>query len=241
MAKACHAVLVCLLAGVLTVTPARPQPSPGTADLPAAVDKLFAAWDRRDSPGCALLVLRDGKVVHQRGYGMANLEHGIPITPATVFNIASVSKQFTCFLVLLLVEAGLLSLDDDVRRHVPEVPDFGKPITLRHLMHHTSGLREDWSMLTLAGWRTEDVVTRGDVLDLLRRQRDLNFEPGRQFLYCNTGYQLLAQVVERVSGKSLREFAREKVFAPLGMKDTVFKDDHRLLVPGRADCYAPRA
>ncbi|MCI0456837.1 MAG: beta-lactamase family protein [Gemmataceae bacterium] len=233
-------LLVIVLCGLLALIPARGQPSAAQGGDPrAAVDKLFATWDRRDSPGCALAVLRDGKVLHQRGYGMADLEHEVPITPSTVFNIASVSKQFTVFLILLLAHAGLLSLDDDVRRHVPEVPDFGKVITLRHLIHHTSGLREDWSLLTLAGWRSEDVIRTQDVLDLVRRQKELNFEPGSQYLYCNTGYHLLAQTVQRVSGKSLRAHAQEKVFAPLAMTRTVFQDDHRMIIKGRASSYGP--
>ena len=148
----------------------------------AAVDRIFAAWDRRDSPGAALAILRDGNIVYQRGYGMADLDHGIPIGASTVFNIASLSKQFTVFLILLLAQAGLLDLDDDVRRHVPELPDFGKTITLRHLIHHTSGLREDWSLLGLAGWRSEDLITQRDVLGLIFRQKELNFAPGEQHL-----------------------------------------------------------
>src|SRR5262249_35209206 len=146
----CLIGVLCLLVGVM---PVRSQDKAGkTPELPAAVDRLFAPWDRKDSPGCALAVIRDGQIIHQRGYGMADLEHGIAITSATVFNIASVSKQFTVFLIMLLVHAGLLSLDDDVRLHVPEVPEFGKTITVRHLIHHTSGLREDWSLLTLSGF-----------------------------------------------------------------------------------------
>ena len=205
-----------------------------------AVDKLFAPWARDDSPGCAVAVIRDGKIVHQAGYGMADLENGVPIRPATVFNIASVSKQFTVFLILLLVNAGLLSLDDDVRKHVPDMPDFGKKITIRHLIHHTSGLREDWAMLTLAGWRSEDVITRDDVFNLLRRQKELNYAPGDDYSYCNTGYHLLAQVVQKASGKSLREYGREHLFEPLGMKQTIFQDDHRMIIKGRAQSYAPK-
>lgn len=226
-------VLVVLLCALLTITRA-------SAQTPADVDRLFAAWDRKDSPGCAVAVIRDGKILHQRGYGMADLEHNRPITPDTVFNIASVSKHFTVFLILLLVHAGLLSLDDDVRRFVPEVPDFGKTITVRQLIHHTSGLREDWSMLTLAGWRSEDVILREDVFQLIRRQKELNFAPGEDYSYCNTGYHLLAEIARKVSGKSLRELGQERIFEPLGMKQTVFQDDHRQIIPGRAASYAPK-
>jgi CubicO group peptidase (beta-lactamase class C family) len=212
----------------------------GQADKNARVDQLFARWNKTDSPGCALAVLQDGKLVYESGYGMANLEQRTPITPATIFNIASVSKQFTAFLIMLLVAAGQLDLDDDVRRHVPQMPDFGKTITVRHLVHHTSGLREDWSLLALAGWRAEDVVTERDVLDLLYRQRELNFEPGSEYLYCNSGYMLMGQIVRKVSGKSVRQLAQEKIFTPLEMKNSVLQDDNHMLIPSRAASYRPQ-
>jgi CubicO group peptidase (beta-lactamase class C family) len=219
--------------------PGSPGGQGGPGDTAARVDQLFAPWNKAHSPGCAVAVLQDGKVIHQRGYGMANLEHAIPITPATVFNIASVSKQFTVFLIMLLVTSGQLGLDDDVRTHVPELHDFGKKITVRHLIHHTSGLREDWSLLALAGWRTEDVVTQRDVLDLVYRQKELNFAPGSEYLYCNTGYMLLGKILEKVGGKSQRQLAQERIFAPLGMTASVFQDDHRMLIPKRALSYRP--
>lgn len=224
--------LVVALCVLLTVTRATAQS--------VEVDALFAKWARNDSPGCAVAVFQNGKIIHQRGYGMADLENGVAITPETVFNIASISKQFTVFLILLLAQAGLLSLDDDVRRHVPELPDFGKTITVRHLIHHTSGLREDWSMLTLAGWRSEDVITRDDVFGLIRRQKELNFAPGEDYTYCNSGYHLLAEIVRKKTGQSVREFGQAKVFEPLGMKQTVFQDDHRQLIKGRAQSYASK-
>ncbi len=224
----CIVGLLCIL---LAVTRASAQS--------AEVDKLFAPWARNDSPDCAIAVIRHGKIVHRKCYGMADLEHGIAITPTTLFNIASVSKQFTVFLILLLVNAGLLSLDDDVRRHVPEVPDFGEKITVRHLIHHTSGLREDWSMLTLAGWRGEDVITRNGVFHLLRRQKDLTFTPGEDYPYCNTGYHLLAEIARKVTGQSLRQYGRHNLFDPLGMKQTVFQDEHRQIIKGRAASSAP--
>jgi CubicO group peptidase (beta-lactamase class C family) len=227
--------LIGLLCVLMAVSRASAQPSPD------AVDQLFAPWAKRDTPGCALAVIHDGKIVHKRGYGMADLEHGIPIEPDTVFNIASVSKQFTVFLIMLLAQAGLLSLDDDVRRHVPDLPDFGKSITIRHLIHHTSGLREDWSMLTLSGWRSEDVITRDDVFALIRRQKTLNFDPGEDYTYCNTGYHLLAQIVQKVSGKELRVLSQEKIFEPLAMKQTVFQDHHRMVIKGKAVSYTPKA
>jgi CubicO group peptidase (beta-lactamase class C family) len=217
------------------------QPAPGDMkSLSAKVDQLFAKWDKTDSPGAAVAILKDGKTLHQRGYGMANLEWGLSISTATVFLIASLSKHFTVFCILLLAQGGTLSLDDDVRQHVPEVPNFGKTITVRHLIHHTSGLREYLPLATYAGWRSGDALTERDLLDLVSKQKELNFEPGSQYLYCNTGYELLGLIVKRASGKSLRDFAHEKVFEPLGMKNTQFRDDYRMLVKNWAASYTLR-
>jgi CubicO group peptidase (beta-lactamase class C family) len=204
------------------------------------VDEIFSEWDRPDSPGCALAVVKGGEVVYKRGYGMANLEYDVPITPRTIFHVASVSKQFTDFAIAILADEGRLSLDDEVRAHVPELPDFGEPITIRHLIHHTSGIRDQWELLVAAGWRMDDVITTDDVLELVGRQRELNFRPGSEYLYCNTGYTLMAVIVERVTGSSLREFCAERIFEPLGMLDTHFHDDHREIVRGRAYSYSPR-
>ncbi|UCH57693.1 MAG: beta-lactamase family protein [Candidatus Bathyarchaeota archaeon] len=204
------------------------------------VDEVFATWDKPDSPGCALAVMKDGEVIYKRGYGMANLEYGISITPTTIFHVASVSKQFTAMAVAILASEGKLSLDDNVRKHVQELPDFGEIITIRHLVHHTSGLRDQWALLVAAGWRMDDVITTGDVMELVREQRELNFEPGSEFLYCNTGYTLMAVIVERVSGKSFREFCAKRIFQPLGMDNTHFHDDHRMIVRNRAYSYAPK-
>ena len=214
---------------------------PGTAqpDGPGPrVDALFAPWTGPRTPGCAVSVMRGGELVFARGYGAANLEYDVPITPSTVFHVASVSKQFTALAVALLAADGEVSWDDDVRRHVPELPDFGAPITLRHLAHHTSGIRDQWAMLQMAGWRWGgDVIRQSDVLDLLSRQTALNFAPGSDYLYSNSGYTLLAVVVERVSGQTLRAFTSARLFGPLGMTRTVFRDDHTMLVRDRAYAY----
>lgn len=204
-----------------------------------AIDALFADWDRPGSPGAALLILDADRVVYKRGYGSANLEYGIPITPETIFHVASVSKQFTCMAIALLADEGKLSLDDEIHRHLPELPDFGHPISIRHLVHHTSGLRDQWELLRLAGWRMDDVITRQQILRLVGQQRGLNFVPGSEHLYCNTGYTLMAEIVERVSGQPLRAFAQERIFAPLGMSSTHFHDDHEEIVPNRAYSYKP--
>ena len=209
-------------------------------NLQGQVDEIFVDRDSPDSPGCAVSVMEDGAIVYKRGYGMANLEYGVPITPSSIFHVASVSKQFTVFAVLLLAEEGKLSLDDDVREYVEEVPDFGTTLTIRQLIHHTSGLRDQWSLLRLAGWRFEaDVITQGDVLDITSRQTSLNFNPGDEYLYSNTGYTLLGVIVERISGQSLRDFTEERIFEPLGMDDTHFHDDHRMIVKNRAYAYGP--
>ncbi|MFN3651765.1 MAG: serine hydrolase domain-containing protein [Armatimonadota bacterium] len=214
-------------------------PGADAASLTRKVDRLFTLSAGKDGPGCAVAVVRDGKTVYQRGFGTANLEYGTHIRPDTPFHIASVSKQFTAFAVHLLAAEGKLSLDEDVHKYLPELHDFGKRITVRHLLHHTSGLRDQWDLLSLAGWRYEDVITEDDILSLVWRQRELNFEPGTEQVYSNTGYTLLGLVVKRVSGQSLREFCHERIFRPLRMEHTHFHDDHREVVPGRAYSYFP--
>ncbi|HSI47355.1 MAG TPA: serine hydrolase domain-containing protein, partial [Ideonella sp.] len=173
---------------------------------PAAIDRLFATWDKPDSPGVALAVVRDGKIAYSRGYGMANLEYGVANSPTTVFHVASVSKQFTAFAIHLLASDGKLSLDDEVRKHLPELAIQGPPITIRQLLHHTSGLRDQWDLLTLAGLRLDDGITENDILGLLWQQKELNFPPGEELLYSNSGYSLLGLIVRRVSGQSLAAF-----------------------------------
>ncbi|HSQ19107.1 MAG TPA: serine hydrolase domain-containing protein [Blastocatellia bacterium] len=221
---------------------AQSNQSPSSTETPVTtrVDAVFARFDKPDSPGCALAVIRDGQIIYKHGYGMSNLEYGIPISPSSIFHIASISKEFTAMAALMLAQQGKLSLDDDVRKYVPEVPDFGQRITIRHLIHHTSGLRDQWSLLELAGWREDDVITEGDILDLISRQKGLNFNPGDEHLYSNTGYTLLAVIVKRVSGQSLREFADANIFKPLGMSRTHFHDDHSMLVKDRTSAYQPR-
>lgn len=215
--------------------------TPKLAALPQQVDALFAEWDRWDSPGAAVAVWHQGQLVYKRGYGCANLEYQIPITPTTVFHVASVSKQFTTAAIVYLAQQGELSLDDDIRRYLPFVPDFGPTITIRHLANHTSGLRDQWQLLAMAGWRLDDVITREQIHKLVRRQQALNFAPGEKYMYCNTGYTLLADTVEAVSGQSFPEFTQEQFFKPLGMVHTHFHDDHELIVPNRAYSYAPEA
>jgi len=201
----------------------------------AQVDKIFAAWDKADTPGLALAVLRDGQVEYSRGYGLAQLEYGVRITPSTVFHVASLSKQFTAFAIQLLVQDGKLALDDPVRKVVPELQL--PAITIRQLLNHTSGLRDQWSLLTLAGLRLDDVITEADILGLLAQQRELNFAPGDEELYSNSGYTVLALIVRRVSGLPLSSFAQQRIFGPLGMTSTHFQDSYGTPVKGRAYSY----
>lgn len=203
------------------------------------IDALFRAWDRPDSPGCALGIYEDGESLYMRGYGCAHLEYGVPITPSTVFHVASLSKQFTAMAVGLLARSGRLSLDEDIRRYIPELPE-GPPLTIRHFLHHLSGLRDQWDLLRLAGWRPADLRTTGDILRLVTRQKAQNFAPGTRFQYINTGYTLLGIAIERVTGVSLREYTEEHLFKPLGMRHTAFQDDHQRILPGRAQAYSMR-
>lgn len=215
--------------------------APKDESLTDRVDKLFAQWNKQDSPGCALGIIKDGRLVYGHGYGMANLSYGIPIQSNSVFLIASISKQFTAMAVLMLVQQGKLSLDDDIRKYVPEMPNFGAPLTIRQLLHHTSGIRDEEAMLPLAGFREHDVITERDILELVAAQQDLNYRPGEDFLYSNTGYTLLSIVVKRITGKTLREFSEANIFKPLGMVYTHFVDDHTTILKNWTPGYDPIA
>jgi len=203
------------------------------------VDKLFSKWDSTVSPGAALAIIKDGKIIYKRGYGMANLEHNIPLTPTSVFRIGSTSKQFTASCIAILSLQGKISLDDDIRKYIKELPKYEKPITIRHLLHHTSGIRDYLTLSSIAATPDDQFYTPGDSVELLSRQRGLNFLPGEEHLYSNSGYLLLGVIVERASGKSLNDFAQTHIFKPLGMKNTHFHDDHTMVVKNRADGYSP--
>ncbi|WP_232520980.1 serine hydrolase domain-containing protein [Flagellimonas nanhaiensis] len=200
------------------------------------VDSLFANLTT-DTPGAALSVTIKGDIIFSKGYGSANLEYGIPIDVNSIFHVASISKQVTAYLILLLNQQGKLALEDDIRDYLPEVPDFGATITIKHLMDHTSGLRDQWILLSIAGWRLDDVITQNQIMRMIGRQKELNFSPGDDFMYCNTGYTLLAEIIERVSGKSFSDFARDKVFEPLQMHNTFFYSDHETIVKNRVYSY----
>ena len=200
------------------------------------IDRLFSNYGST-TPGVAVAVVRDGKIIFKKGYGTANLEYDMPITTKTVFQIASVSKQFTAFSIYLLEKQAKISLEDDIRKYVPEVPDFGKTIRIKHLLAHTGGIKDQWALLALAGWRMDDVITTQHILKLASKQKELNFEPGSRYLYSNSGYTLLAEIVRRVSGGSFAEFTKKNIFVPLEMNDTQFYDDYERIVKNRADSY----
>lgn len=201
------------------------------------VDSLFSRYTTT-TPGCAVAIIKNGELVFKKGYGIANLEYNVPITSSSIFHIASESKQYVTFCMLLLEQQGKLSIDDDIRKYLDYVPDFGKKITIRHLIHHTSGLRDQWQLLANAGWQLDDVITQEHVIKLISKQKALNFEPGEEHMYCNTGYTLMAEIVKKASGLSLREYTDKYIFKPLEMSNTHFHDNYRELVPDRTYSYS---
>ena len=229
-----------LLVSLVLLAACAPGDAPPVApDVARAIDAVFDDMDRPDVPGASVAVIQDGRLLYSKGFGSAQLEHRVPVTPQTIFHVASVSKQFTAMAVTLLAEEGVLDLDDPVQEHLPWVPDLGRPVTVRQLIHHTSGIRDQWELLGMAGWRFDDVITTAHIKTLMGRQEGLNFEPNSEYLYSNMGYTLLAQIAETLGGSPFPDFARERIFEPLGMDRTHFHDDHQMIVPGRAYSYAP--
>ena len=238
-----HAALVALFASLLAGGLWAGRPGPAAAQLSperaARVDSVFADLNRTDGPGCALGVVRDGQLAYAKGYGSSNLDYKRPITPETNFYMGSVSKQFVAAAVVLAARQGHLSLGDPVRKWLPDLPDYdGRTITLRHLIHHTSGLRDYLTLADLAAWNPDSFHDTEEYLDLVYRQQGLNFDPGAKYRYSNTNYLLLAQVIEEATGSTLREFANNQMFGPLGMRDTHFHDDRTHVIRNRAVGYA---
>ena len=228
-------VAAVLLQGQVAPGGAPPDVSP---QLSRAIDSLFARWNTTSLPGCTIGVSRDRHQIVSRAYGMADLEHGIANQPDSIIEAGSVSKQFTAAAVLLLSLNGKLSLDDPVRKYIPEVPDYGVPLTIRHLITHTSGLRDWGTIAAIGGWpRTSRAYTHAHVLDIVSRQKALNFTPGTEFSYSNTGYNLAAVLVSRVTGKDFAEYTREAIFEPLGMTRTSWRDDFTRVVRDRSIAY----
>ena len=235
--RAVHVHLLLLVVAATTAAAARQAP----AGDPAAVDKVFERWATGTTPGCAVGVGRRGQPVLRRAYGMADLEHEVRNTPETIFEAGSVSKQFTAAAVALLAKDGKLSLDDPIRKYFPELPEYEAPITIRQMLMHMSGLRDWGAVAAIGGWpRTSRAYTHDHVLEIISRQKALNFRPGAQYSYSNSGYNLAAMLVTRVSGMSFAEFSRARLFEPLGMTRTSWRDDFRRVIKGRAVAYADR-
>ena len=229
----------CLILLLLLLTyPLFAQTAESELSIEEKVDQVFASFDSTNSPGCAVSVIQDGNIVYKQGYGMANLDHDVPIRTDTVFHVASVSKEFTAASIALLALEGKLSLDDPVQKYLPWLPHFNHRITIRNLVHHNSGIRDQWTLLGMSGWRySRDLISDEDVIYLLEKQRDLNFEPGERYLYSNSGYTLMSLIVQKVSGKTLREFTTEHIFRPLGMDRTHFRDNFSEIVKDQAYGY----
>ena len=205
-------------------------------DIEKKIDSLFLRYNN-NTPGVAVAVVKDGKIVFKKGYGMANLEHNVPITANSVFDIASVSKQFTAFSIWLLQSEGKLTTEDYVNKYIPELPEYAKKIKIKHLLAHTSGLRDHGALVSMAGFFITDLMHTNQVLKMMNRQKGLEMEPGSTFRYCNSSYILLTEIVQRITGKTYAEYTSEKIFKPLGMTNTRFADNHQLIIKNRVDSY----
>lgn len=201
------------------------------------IDSLFQVWNQPNHPGGTIGVMKNGKTIFLKAYGLASLDYLIPTSTETIYNTASVSKQFTSMGIVLLHLQGKLSVDDDIRKYVPELPDFGETITIRHLMHHTSGLRSLHALLGLAGWRSDDRRDNEDLYRFMERQQDLNFKPGEEYLYCNTGFMYLAKIIETVTEEKFTPWMKYNVFEPLGMYNTYVEDQYSRVIPQNATSY----
>ncbi|MCD2259163.1 serine hydrolase domain-containing protein [Psychroserpens luteolus] len=205
--------------------------------LEGQIDEIFASWDNPKSAGGAVGVMKNGEVIYSKAFGAASLEYNIPNSPETLFNIGSVSKQFTAMGIVLLHEQGKLSVDDDIRKYLTDLPDFGHKITIRHLLHHTSGLRSLHALFGIAGWRDDDSKTNADLRRVMKYQTDLNFKPGDEYLYCNTGYMFMADIIEEVTGEKFSDWMKKSVFDPLGMTNSYAEDKYNRIVPNNATSY----
>ncbi|MBL4662400.1 MAG: serine hydrolase [Flavobacteriaceae bacterium] len=205
-----------------------------------SIDSIFIEWNKPDVPGCALGIIKDGKLIYSKGYGIGDLEHDIEITPSSVFYIGSVSKQFVTFSILLLEEQGKLDLDDRIQKYPPGFPEYDTPLTIRHFIHHTSGVRDYLTMMYLKGRNYLDNTDVDEVYELIKSQKELNFSPGEKYLYSNSRYFMLAMIVEKAADQSLKIFAHENIFQPLGMRNTLFYDDNTDLIKNRVFSYSKK-
>ena len=201
------------------------------------VDQIFNQWNHKNSPGAALSIIKDGKIIYSKGYGMADLEHDIPVTDSTIFYIGSVSKQFVTMCILLLEEQGKLKLNDKVQKYLSDFPEYESPITIQHFIHHTSGVRDNLTLWELAGNSILDHIDKEEMYQMIKRQKTLNFPPGEKYLYSNSCYFMLALIIEKVSGESLKSFAQKNIFQPLSMNHTFFGDDNTKIIKNRAFSY----
>ena len=227
--------LVFFLTSISTIIHLSAQPIPDSTLK--KIDSLFIKWNNVNSPGCTVGIVRNDSLIFSKGYGMANLEYAIPNSPATIFHMASVSKQFTAYAIVLLAGMGKLHLDDDVRKHLSWFPDLKEKITIRHLLNHTSGIRDQWQLLAISGTRLDDVITQDHIVKILGQQQALNFKPGEKYSYSNSGYTMLAEIVKTVSGQTLRAFTDSAIFKPLGMNSTHFHDDYTEIEKNRSYSY----
>ena len=210
----------------------------GQIEENTAVDNIFADWNKPDVPGCAIGIIKNGELIYAKGYGIGDLEHDIAIMPSSIFYLGSVSKQFVTFSILLLEEKGKLNLDDKIQKFLPDFPEYESPLTIRHFIHHTSGVRDYLTLMYLMGRNYLDHIENDEVYELIKRQSALNFSPGEEYLYSNSCYFMLAMIVEKAGGQSLKEFAGENIFEPLGMFNTLFYDDNTDIIINRVFSYA---
>ncbi|MEJ0079947.1 MAG: serine hydrolase [Puia sp.] len=201
------------------------------------IDRLFLKWNTANSPGCTVGIVRNDSLIFSKGYGMANLEYAISNEPLTLYHMASVSKQFTAFSIVLLARQGKLKLDDDIRKWLPWFPDLKEKITIRNLLNHTSGIRDQWQLLAISGTRLDDVITQDQIIKILSKQQALNFKPGDKYSYSNSGFTMLAEIVKAASGQTLRQFTDSAIFKPLGMTSTHFHDDYTEIEKNRSYSY----
>ena len=209
-------------------------------DINGKVDSIFSKWNNIRSPGCAVAIIKNQKVVYEKGFGSASLEYKIPITPKTVFAVASISKQFTAFAIALLLERGKINLNDRISEYIPRLSKPLSRITIKDLIYHTDGLRDQWDLLTFSGWNLyTDAVSNKNVLSLIKMQQNLNFTPGTEYLYGNSGYTLLAEIVEKTSGENFLTFCKNNIFKPLGMNHTFFNNNYKRVINDLAYSYKP--
>ena len=229
--------IICLIAlSLLIITSAFPQSIPDS--VTKKIDSLFFKWNTSNSPGATIGIIRNDSLIYARGYGLASMEYSIPNSPETIFHMASVSKQFTAFSILLLARQGKLTLEDDIRKYLTWFPDLKQKITIRQLLNHTSGIRDQWQLLAIAGTRLDDVITQEHIVKILSKQQALNFKPGDKYSYSNSGFTMLAEIVKSVTGQTLRKFTDSAIFKPLGMNATHFHDNYEEIVKNRSYSYS---